>query len=222
MTGRLLVVGASSGIGRAVAEAALVSGWSVAGAARRTDSVATTGAVPLPVDVRRPADCEALVESAVDALGGLDAVVYAAGVAHLASIAGTDAGAWDDMLRTNLLGAVHVVTAALPHLTASTGCAVLLSSHSVPHPWPGLVPYAATKAALETLVRGWHAECQTVRFATVPVAPTATGFADGWPQDAMADYFARWEAAGYLTPDVSTAETTANGVLELVMRLLPR
>ena len=222
MTGRLLVVGASSGIGRAVAVAALGAGWSVAGAARRTDEVAATGAVVLPADVRRPPDCARIVADAAGALGGLDAVVYAAGVARLASVAETDADAWDDMLRTNLLGAVHVVTAALPHLTASSGCAVLLSSHSVPHPWPGLIPYAATKAAVETLVRGWHAECPTVRFATVPVAPTATGFADGWPEAAMADYFARWQAAGYLTPDVATAETTANGVLALVIRLLRR
>ena len=213
MTRRLLVVGASSGIGRAVVNAARAAGWSVAGAARRRDRVADTGALALACDVRVAADCRRVVDDAVEALGSLDALVYAAGVAALGAAADTTPAAWDDMLRTNVVGPALVVGAALPHLASQAGTAMVLSSHSVARPWPGLVPYAASKSAVETLMAGWATECPRVRFRTVPVGPTATGFADSWPAEAAGAYFTEWERSGYLAGPVATAEEAAAEVL---------
>jgi NAD(P)-dependent dehydrogenase (short-subunit alcohol dehydrogenase family) len=215
---RLLVVGASSGIGRAVALSAARDGIEVVAAARRADRLAELPVPTVVCDARRADDCEAVVASAVSRLGGLDAVVYAAGVSPLVAVAEADAAVWHEVLETNVVGAALVVRAALPHLTAVAGRAVFLSSDSVPRPYPGLVAYAASKAALNTLVAGWRVECPEVTFTRVAVGPTVTGFADGWSPERAAVYFARWEAEAYLSAaqPIMTPDQVAEEVLHIV------
>jgi NAD(P)-dependent dehydrogenase (short-subunit alcohol dehydrogenase family) len=70
-------------------------------------------------------------------LGGLDALVYAAGAAPLAAIADADAGAWSLALETNLIGAALVTRAAIPHLARGRVRAVYLSSIAAHERPPG-------------------------------------------------------------------------------------
>ena len=99
---RILVVGASTGIGRAVGIQAAQSGAAVAFAARRTElleeAVDAAGGSSFAVacDVRREEQCARAVEEAVERFGGLDAVVYAAGKSPLVRFADADA---DDLAR---------------------------------------------------------------------------------------------------------------------------
>ncbi len=193
-------------------------GIDVVAAARRAERL---DALPVPTvvcDARNADDCERVVASAISELGGLDAVVYAAGVSPLVAVADADADIWHEILETNVVGAALVVRAALPHLTATSGHAVFLSSDSVPRPYPGLVAYAASKAALNTLVAGWRVECPDVAFTRVAVGPTITGFADGWSPDRAAAYFARWEAEAYLSAGqpIMRADEVAAEVLHIV------
>jgi NAD(P)-dependent dehydrogenase (short-subunit alcohol dehydrogenase family) len=171
----------------------------------------------VPCDVRDPAACTAAVDEAVTVLGGLDALVYATGMSPLRRLADTDAAGWDDVLRTNLVGAALVTAAAVQHLEAAQGSAVYLSSHSVPAPWPGLGAYAASKAGLETLVKAWASEHPMVRFATYVVGPTMTGFADDWDQQLAAELMPQWADAGLL--DVAAVRepgVVADEILALV------
>lgn len=170
----------------------------------------------LQYDVRLPEDCAELVGTAVDALGVLDAVVYAAGIAPLAPVTDTTPEQWAGLLATNLVGAAMVVGAALPELTANGGSVVLLGSDSVPRPWPGLVPYAASKAALQTLAAGWASECPQVRFHCLAVEPTVTSFADGWDASVMASHVDRWVAEGYWPQAPAEPETVAARVIALL------
>lgn len=210
---RVLVVGASSGIGASVAKLLESGGWQVAGAARRYELVPAS--VQLACDVRDPAACAAVVEEAARALGGLDGLVYATGSSPLRPLAETTAAEWEDVLRTNLVGAALVTAAALPHLAAVRGGAVYLSSHSVPEPWPGLGAYAASKAALETTVKAWAAEQPAVGFASYVVGPTLTNFAAGWDLGLATAYGPRWQRDGRLDvaavrqPDEVAAEVIA-------------
>jgi NAD(P)-dependent dehydrogenase (short-subunit alcohol dehydrogenase family) len=215
---RLLVVGASSGIGRALALLAAREGIDVVAAARRADRLDELPVETVVCDARSAHDCETVVASAVSRLGGLDAVVYAAGVSPLVAVADTGADVWRDVLDTNVVGAALVVRAALPHLIAASGRAVFLSSDSVPRPYPGLVAYAASKAALNTLVAGWRVECPGVTFTRVAVGPTVTGFADGWSPQRAAGYFTRWEAEAYLgaSQPIMTPDQVAAEVLHIV------
>ncbi|MEI7858799.1 MAG: SDR family oxidoreductase [Acidimicrobiales bacterium] len=202
---RVLVVGGSSGIGRSVAVSLGRRGYSIAVVARRGDALADTvtaagsTAIGLVGDATDGDQCRTMVEDAVGALGGLDAVVYAAGASPLGSVADTSAATWSDVLSTNVVGAALTISAALVHLRASPDpmCA-LLTSHSVNRPWPGLVPYAASKAALDGLITGLRAEEPWLRVVRVVVGPTATSFADGWDPAVAGQYFERWAAEGYL------------------------
>jgi NAD(P)-dependent dehydrogenase (short-subunit alcohol dehydrogenase family) len=215
---RLLVVGASSGIGRAIALMAAEAGFDVVAAARRIERLGELPVESVVCDARRPDDCAAVVASTVERLGGLDGVVYAAGVSPLVTVADADATAWHEILETNVIGAALIVRAALPHLISGKGRALFLSSDSVPRPYPGLVAYAASKAALNTLVSGWAAECPEVTFTRVAVGPTMTGFADAWDPDRSIEYFERWDADAYVRPGqaIMTPEQVATEVLHIL------
>jgi NAD(P)-dependent dehydrogenase (short-subunit alcohol dehydrogenase family) len=202
---RVLVVGASSGIGRAMGAQAAAQGASIAFAARRRElvdeaaSLAGGPSVGLHCDVRDPASCAAAVADAVAAFGGLDAVVYATGVDILTKLTDATADQWADTFSTNVSGAAHVTVAALPHLRESGGRAVYLSASSVDRPLPGMGVYAASKAALETMVRAWQGEHPDVCFATVRVGSALpTGVTDSWNRDLLMELSAVWTSLGYV------------------------
>jgi len=200
----VLVVGASSGIGRAIGVAAAKAGARVALAARRGERCreaaeeAGQDAIALECDVRDSSSCDAVVANAVVALGKLDALVYAAGVSPLTRLADADAGMWRSVLETNLVGAGLVCRAALPHLQRSRGRAIFLSSSSVGRPYPSLSIYAASKAALEEMIRGWRAENPETCFSCVVVGPTTgTEFGHGWDPELTAQTLRFWAEHGY-------------------------
>lgn len=200
---RVLVVGASSGIGRAIGQLCAAAGADVAFAARRTDrleeAVALAGgnSVALTCDVRRPEECQQVTDRAAELLGGLDAVIYAPGVSALSRFDETEGDLWRTLVETNIVGAAMVARAALRHLYASRGRLLFLGSSSVGRPYPGLVPYATTKAALHEMARGLRGEYPWLRVTTFIVGPTITEFANGWDPDLAAAMFTRWSAAGY-------------------------
>lgn len=151
---RVLVTGASSGIGAAVARAALGRGARVAGLARRTDRLrAIAGLVPAAADIRDPGAVDAAVADAVDALGGLDAVVNAAGVNRPGLLADTTFDDWQTVLATNVLGLLNVVSAAMPALRAGRDPTVVVISSNAAHQVtsPQNAVYSASKAAVRTL-----------------------------------------------------------------------
>jgi NAD(P)-dependent dehydrogenase (short-subunit alcohol dehydrogenase family) len=220
---RVLVVGGSSGIGRSLAVALGRRGHPLAVAARRADALAATVAQAGPTATGLVGDagdadrCRTLVEDAVTALGGIDAVVFAAGTSPLGALADSSAKEWQEVLSVNVVGAALVVSAALDQLRAGRDpICVLLTSHSVGRPWPGLVPYAASKAALDQLVYGLRTEEPWLRVVRVVVGPTATSFADGWDPGTAGTYFDRWAREGYLDHRVLEPDDVAARVLAVL------
>lgn len=202
---RVLIVGASSGIGRTLGLQATAAGASVAFAARRRELVdsaaaeAGGGSVGLVCDVRDETSCAAVVADAVAALGGIDAVVYATAIDVLVRITDAPASVWADTFATNVFGAGLVTAAALPHLRASKGRAVYVSASSVDRPLPGMGVYAASKAALETMVRAWQAEHPDLCFANVRVGSAlGTGVTDSWDRDLLVELSSEWGTKGYV------------------------
>ncbi len=202
---RILVVGASSGIGRSVGVQAAAAGARVAFAARRRELVheaaaeAANGSVGVELDVRDQASIRGAIAATVDQLGGLDAVVYATGVDRLVRLVDAPPEIWRETFETNVMGAGLLTAAALPHLAATRGRAVYLSASSVPRPLPGMGVYAASKAALETMVRAWQAEHPNLAFAIIRVGSALpTGVMESWDTDLLMNLAPEWDRLGYV------------------------
>jgi len=167
MTKSLVVIGASSGIGRATARLAAERGYQVVLAARRRrrlDALRTaikkTGgeATAATCDVTDPGAVNRMLQRAARRWDGVDAVVLTAGLGLAGAISSGRAQDWRRLFDTNVLGALNTARAAAPHLSRSRGDLVLLSSVAALHLPPRAGVYAASKAALATLAESLRRE----------------------------------------------------------------
>jgi 3-oxoacyl-[acyl-carrier protein] reductase len=157
---RFLVTGGSRGIGAQIVLDACAAGHDVAFTYRRSDTEARrivsqahalrAGAVcrAYQLDVRDPAATESVVDTAIDALGGLDVVVCNAGVnvgGLLVSMSDAD---WHEVIDTNLHGAFHVCRQALPAMLANRFGRIVFMSSVGKDGGMGQAAYSASKAAL--------------------------------------------------------------------------
>ena len=176
---RLLVTGASSGIGRAVATAAAEEGASLALVARSRDDLADLADllpgdhVVVPCDLRDLAAAAAAVDTAADALDGLDGVVNAAGVARPENILAADPEGWRAMFEVNVLGLLAVTQAAVRRMgDTGTRDVVLISSMSGRRRGSTeFSVYAASKHAVHCIGDGLAAECTPHGIRVLLVSP---------------------------------------------------
>ena len=145
-----IVTGASSGIGQATARALAASGATVAAGARRTERLAELGDGVLAhrVDVLDPGSCERFVAEAVAALGGLDVLVNAAGLA-LGREPFTASSEEDEeiVLETNVHALIRMTRLCLPHLRDG-GHIVNLGSVAGRQAYPDAAIYVTSKFAV--------------------------------------------------------------------------
>jgi len=230
---RVVVVGASSGLGRCIAVGLARRGDQVAAMARRYDMLteaakeAGPGTLAIACDVTDAESCRRALDEAAAGLGGIDGIVYTPAVGTLARLVDTDADTWRRLFDTNVVGAAVFTSAAVPHLTESNGVIAYLSSvsASLTPPWPGLGAYAVSKAALDKLIEAWRVEHPTLGFTRVVVGDCAGGegdsltqFANNWDWDLAAELHPVWSArnliAGSLL-DVEHLVTVVHTVMQL-------
>lgn len=159
----VIVTGAGRGIGASTARELARRGARVVVAARgeQADKIAAEigaaggEALAAACDVADHASVARLVETVVGRYGRVDAVINNAGtVEPIGPIAETDPEQWARALEVNLVGAYHLVRAALPHmLEAGGGTVVNLSSGAAFRPMEGWSAYCASKAGLAMLTR---------------------------------------------------------------------
>lgn len=179
---RVLVTGASSGIGAATARRLAAEGWRVVVAARRADRLealaAETGAEAFPLDVTDDEAVAALVEH-LRATGGLDAVVNNAGGAlGLDRVEDADLEGWRRMYELNVLGTLRVTKALLPLLRESaqrTGGSdvVVVTSTAAHDAYEGGAGYTAAKHAERMLATTLRWEIAGEPLRVVQIAPGA-------------------------------------------------
>lgn len=157
MTGakRWFITGVSSGIGEALAEAALARGDSVVGCARSSDDVARFAAkapgrsIGMQLDVTRPDDVKRVVAAAI-AAGSLDIVVNNAGQSRFGAFEETSIEEAKGLFDINVFGPWAVAQAVLPHLRQRGGGQLIhISSALGLFGMAGLSAYSASKFALE-------------------------------------------------------------------------
>jgi NAD(P)-dependent dehydrogenase (short-subunit alcohol dehydrogenase family) len=222
------ITGASRGIGRAIAEAALAAGDQVVAAARDVgglEELAGERLLPLTLDVSDRAAVFAAVAQAVGHFGRIDIVVNNAG----AMLYGMVEEASEEQLRAhydvNLFGAVWVLQATIPHLRAQGGGRILnVTTMGV---GGGRVPavgfYAAGKSALDALTLPLAAELEGfgVKVTSLQMGGYETGlFTRGltWtdPNPAYDELRAAALAAGEDQPAQPAPETIVPAILALV------
>lgn len=160
---RVIVTGASSGLGAATVRLLAARGAGVLAAARRRDRLDQLAAdladapgrvVPCGTDVTSDAEVREMVAAAVAAFGGIDVLVNNAGAEVQGPIDRLPADAFEGMWRANVLSVFLCTQAALDELRRSRGMVVNLGSTVVARPPRGRFGYVAAKGAVEAMTKG--------------------------------------------------------------------
>ncbi|MBO5716622.1 MAG: SDR family oxidoreductase [Alistipes sp.] len=196
----IVITGASSGIGEAMAREYAAMGARVVLGARREQELQRVardieqrgGKVTYAVcDVSRESDCKALIERAVESFGGIDIMICNAGLSMRALFDECDLGVLHKLMDVNFWGTVYCTKHALPYLQQSRGSLVGISSVAGIHGLPGRTGYSASKYAMtgfldsirvENLKKGVHVmtacpgfTASNVRFSALTADGTQQG-----------------------------------------------
>ncbi|MBK5333031.1 MAG: SDR family oxidoreductase [Ilumatobacteraceae bacterium] len=155
---RLVVTGGASGIGHAVATAALERGAAVT-VLDLDPSTAPTGAIAQRADVADDASITEAVRRAADAMGGIDVVVNNAGIGAQGTVETNPLDEWRQVFEVNVFGMVRVMRAALPHLRRSSHASVVNTcSIAATAGLPQRALYSASKGAVLSLTLAMAAD----------------------------------------------------------------
>jgi NADP-dependent 3-hydroxy acid dehydrogenase YdfG len=210
----VVVTGASSGIGAALARQLGAAGANVFAGARREDKLAQLceeidagggSADHRATDMRDERDVDGLIDAAVERFGRIDALVNNAAFGNLRTIAEGRMDEWRAIVETNLLGTLAACRAALRHmLPRGAGTILNVTSASAHEAWPYMSVYAGTKAAVFTISQGLRAEvaAKGIRVMTTEIHNVGgTDFAMRFDRDVMPEALKRWTELGLLSRD---------------------
>ncbi len=157
-----IVTGASSGIGRATALLFAKNGWSVVAFGRNEselnslcdESRDAEGSIRIHLgDITETSQVDRLVSDTIDNLGRIDALINAAGIIKSGNIEDTTLDDWDKMMNVNLRSAFYLMQKCVPHLTATKGNVVNVSSVTGTRAFPNVLAYCVSKSATDQLTR---------------------------------------------------------------------
>lgn len=162
MSMKAIVTGATSGIGRATTRrlareraSVTIVGRDASALDAVRDELAAAGceARAVVADVTAADAPRRIVSETVDAFGGVDTLVNAAGIIASGTVESTEDGEWDGMLDVNVRAPFRLMREAAPHLAASRGAIVNVSSVTGLRAFPGVLAYCVSKAAVDQLTR---------------------------------------------------------------------
>jgi NAD(P)-dependent dehydrogenase (short-subunit alcohol dehydrogenase family) len=173
----IIVTGATSGIGRATAEAFGRAGGAVVLVGRNetvlhevAERIRDSGGRPAScaVDVTAPDAPDRIIRAALDLGGAVDVLVNAAGVIATGTLDATSDSVWDAMMAVNVTAPFRLMRTAAPHLKARKGTVVNVSSVNGLRSFAGVLAYCVSKAAVDQLTR-----CAAIEMAPLGVRVNA-------------------------------------------------
>ncbi|MDQ1130560.1 SDR family NAD(P)-dependent oxidoreductase [Microbacterium sp. SORGH_AS_0888] len=180
-----IITGATSGLGRSLAEAALAAGESVVGTARDLTRAASWASAHgerlllVPHDVRDTDAADTVIDRAISRFGRVDVLVNNAGVGQVGTAEEVSDERLRDMLDQHLFGPAALVRAVLPHMRAARrGAIVQMSSQGGRMSFPAVGSYSAGKFALEGWSEALAGEVEPFGIRVLIVEPSRfrTGF----------------------------------------------
>lgn len=243
----VIVTGASSGIGEAIAREFALNGSRVILAARSefrlgqiVDEIIATGgkAFYVKTDVSIESDCKLLIEETIKKYGKVDILVNNAGLSMRAAFIDVDLKVLHRLMDVNFWGTVYCTKYALPFLLESKGSLVGVSSVAGFHGLPGRTGYSASKFAIhgfletiriENLKKGLHVMIIAPGFTSTEIrrhALTAKGEEQGEsPRDEQAlkspGYVAKWVLKGIRKKKRNKLLTWDGRLTALFQRIVP-
>jgi NAD(P)-dependent dehydrogenase (short-subunit alcohol dehydrogenase family) len=187
MSRRWLITGCSTGLGRALAEAAAASGQRVIATARRLETLEhltndyPANVVMCKLDVRDAVDCAIAISTAVKAFDGLDVLVNNAGYGQFGTVEEVGDAELAAQFATNLFGAWRMTRLVLPLMRAQGYGDILMVGGRTA--FPGLGAYTATKYALEGMSDALRLELAGTGVNVTVLEPGT--FATQWAQSAV-------------------------------------
>lgn len=184
----VLITGASSGIGEAVAKELASAGAKIVVGARRVErlnalveEINNTGgqAVAQALDVTDLESMESFVAFAEEKYGPVDVIINNAGVMPLSPLASLKVGEWNQMIDVNIRGVLHGIAAVLPGMNARASGHVInvasIGAHAVS---PTAAVYCATKYAVWAISDGLRQESDKIRVTTISPGVVESELAD--------------------------------------------
>jgi short-subunit dehydrogenase len=218
---RVILTGASGGIGRAVAAALGRAGAKLALVARGVDELnafaaeltaAGVKAVAIPADITKPDDRRRLIEEAGRSLGGLDLLINNAGIASWGHFSTSTLEIMREVMEVNFFGPIELTRLAVPLLTTGNQPAVVnVTSMCGRKGMPAWPEYSASKFALVGMSEAWRGEFTRFGIEVITIVPgmTNSGFEKRWlRKDGKADL--NFERG--MTP-----EQVASGILRAIV-----
>jgi 3-oxoacyl-[acyl-carrier protein] reductase len=176
-----IVIGATGGIGRAVALRLAKDGFSImagfSGSAAKAEGVVAAinsnggAAIAVKADIRNAEDVEQLFRTTLNTFGTIDVVVHTAGIMPMSKIADGDLEMFDEVIATNLRGTFIVLSQAAKRVSEG-GRIVAFSSSVLAKSFPGYGSYCASKGGVEALV---HVLANELRGRNITVNAVAPG-----------------------------------------------
>ena len=180
---KVVITGASSGLGEATARILAAKGATVVLGARRTDRIEALAdeltrsgaqAFAQATDVTDAAQVQRLVDAAVERYGRLDVMINNAGLMPQSLLEARKIGEWDRMIDVNIKGVLYGIAAALPQMQRQKGGHIVNVSSVAGHRvGPGSAVYAATKFAVRALSEGLRQEVKPYNIRTTVISPGA-------------------------------------------------
>lgn len=177
----VIITGASSGIGKALAERYAAEGWSLVLAARRVErllelksKLGETDILTVKTDVTSETDCKNLVDQAIEKFGQIDVLINNAGISMRALFNNTDLDVIRKVMDVNFWGTVYCTKFALPYLLKTKGSLVGVISVGGYIGLPGRTGYSASKFAVRGFLETIRVENLKTGLHVLVVAPGFT------------------------------------------------
>ncbi len=197
LNGKVIVItGASSGIGKAIALQLAENGATVVLGARRVEKIAALAdqiqkaggaAKYIATDVKKKDDLYALIQAAVNTYGRIDVIINNAGISELSRIDELDIDGWEEMIDVNIKGVLYGMAAVIPVFKQQkSGHIINIISTSGIKIVPMQGVYAGTKNAIRTISEAFRQESNgEIRITGISPGVVKTDFVDNIKNNSM-------------------------------------